>query len=209
MVQKTERKAPRGRPRAYDPDDALAQARDAFWDGGYTGTSLDDLSDATGMNRPSLYGAFGDKRTLYLETLDRYREFGRQAMKEALSYQLPLADSLRRVFAGAISIYMAGRHGARGCFLIGTAATEAVRDAKVRSVFAAGLHELDAQLEARLRHALEQGEIEGDIDPAALARVVCGVMNSLALRARAGDSRAVLEATAEATVKLVCNNTRS
>lgn len=206
MVQKTKPKAPRGRPRAYDPDEALVQARDAFWDGGYTGTSLDDLSDATGMNRPSLYGAFGDKRTLYLETLDRYREFGREAMKEALSYQLPLEQGLRRVFAGAIAIYLAGRRGARGCFLIGTAATESVRDTKIRSVFAAGLHELDAQLEARLRYAVEQGEIESDIDPAALARVVCGVMNSLALRARAGDSRAVLEATAEATVRLVCNS---
>lgn len=204
-VQKTKPKLPRGRPRAYDPVEALAQARDAFWDGGYTGTSLDDLSAATGMNRPSLYGAFGDKRALYLETLDRYRELGREALKEALSYELPLADGLRRVFARAISIYMAGRHGARGCFLIGTAATEAVRDSKIRSVFAAGLHELDDQLEGRLRHALEQREIESDIDPAALARVVCGVMNSLAVRARAGDSRAVLEATAEATVRLVCN----
>ena len=65
---------------------------------------------------------------------------------------------------------------------------------------------LDAQFEARLRYAVEQGEIESDIDPAALARVVCGVMNSLALRARAGDARAVLEATAEATVRLVCNS---
>ena len=206
MVQKTKPKLPRGRPRAYDPDEALVQARDAFWDGGYTGTSLDDLSDATGMNRPSLYGAFGDKRALYLETLDRYRELGREAMKEELSYELPVAEALRRVFARAISLYLAGRQGARGCFLIGTAATESVRDVKIRSVFAAGLHELDDQLEARLRHALEQGEIVSDIDPAALARVVCGVMNSLALRARAGDSRAVLEATAEATVRLVCNS---
>lgn len=206
MVQKTKPKLPRGRPRAYDPDEALVQARDAFWDGGYTGTSLDDLSDATGMNRPSLYGAFGDKRALYLETLDRYRELGREAMKEELSYELPVAEALRRVFARAISLYLAGRQGARGCFLIGTAATESVRDVKIRSVFAAGLHELDDQLEARLRHALEQGEIDSNIDPAALARVVCGVMNSLALRARAGDSRAVLEATAEATVRLVCNS---
>jgi TetR/AcrR family transcriptional regulator, copper-responsive repressor len=206
MVQKIKPKLPRGRPRAYDPDEALVQARDAFWDGGYTGTSLDDLSNATGMNRPSLYGAFGDKRALYLETLGRYRELGREAMKEALSYEVPLAEALRRVFARAISLYLAGRQGARGCFLIGTAATESVRDAKIRSVFAAGLHELDDQLEARLRHALEQGEIVSDIDPAALARVVCGVMNSLALRARAGDSRAVLEATAEATVRLVCNS---
>src|SRR5262249_62055712 len=71
MVQKEpERRL--GRPRAYDPEVALQRAMDAFWDGGFSGTSLDDLSDRTGMNRPSLYAAFGDKQALYLKTLDGY-----------------------------------------------------------------------------------------------------------------------------------------
>ncbi len=204
MVQKHPVKRPRGRPRSYDSDKALAQARDAFWDSGYAGTSLDDLGNAMDMNRPSLYGAFGDKRALYLQTLDRYREMGRTAMKEELSYELPLADALRRMFARAISIYVAGKRSARGCFLIGTAATESVRDAKIRAAFAAGLHELDELLAARLRHAIDQGELKADIEPAILARVLGGIMNSLAVRARAGESRATLEATAEAGVRLVC-----
>jgi TetR/AcrR family transcriptional regulator, copper-responsive repressor len=204
MVQKHPMKRARGRPRSYDPQSALAQARDAFWDTGYTGTSLDDLGSATGMNRPSLYGAFGDKRALYLQTLERYREMGRAAMKEELSYELPLVEALRSMFARAISIYLEGKRGARGCFLIGTAATEAVRDAKIRAVFAAGLHELDEILAERLRYAVDHGELKTDIEPATLARVVCGIMNSLALRARAGESRATLEATAEAGVRLVC-----
>src|SRR5579883_1851725 len=139
---------PRGRPRAYDADQALAEARDAFWDAGYTGTSLDDLVAATGMNRPSLYAAFGDKHRLYLSTLDRYRGFGRSAMKQELWSQRPLEQALRAVFDRAISIYLTGSHGARGCYLIGTAATEAVQDSKVRAMFAAGLHELDDLMEA-------------------------------------------------------------
>jgi AcrR family transcriptional regulator len=208
MVQKKQNKRPRGRPRAYDPDRALARARDAFWDGGYTGTSLEELSDATGMNRPSLYGAFGDKRALYLQTMDRYREMGRTVMKEELSYELPLDESLRRTLFRAIEIYLAGTQGARGCFLVNTSATESVRDADIRASFAAGLHELDDQMEARLRHALAHGELKSDLDPAVLARVLGGVMNSLALRARAGESRAMLEATAEAAVRLVCGNGR-
>jgi TetR/AcrR family transcriptional regulator, copper-responsive repressor len=194
---------PRGRPRAYDAEQALTQARDAFWDTGYTGTSLDELTEATGMNRPSLYGAFGDKHALYLQTLERYRESGRTAMREELSYERPLAEALRSVFARAISIYMAGKRGARGCYLIGTAATEAVHDARIRAVFAAGLHELDDLMEARLRHAIAHGELRTDIEPAALARILCGIMNSFALRARAGESRELLEATAEAAVRLV------
>ena len=63
MVQKADSR--RGRPRAYDPETALSQAMAVFWDAGYAATSLDDLSAATGMNRPSLYGAFGDKHALY------------------------------------------------------------------------------------------------------------------------------------------------
>jgi AcrR family transcriptional regulator len=194
---------PRGRPRAYDADQALAGARDAFWDAGYAETSLDDLVAATGMNRPSLYGAFGDKHQLYLRTLDRYREFGRSAMKQELSPERPLEEALRAVFARAIAIYTSGSHGARGCYLIGTAATEAVQDSKVRATFAAGLHELDGLMEARLREAIKRGELSTNIDVAALARVLCGVMNSLALRARAGDPREILEATADAAVRLV------
>jgi len=123
-------------------------------------------------------------------------------MKEELALERPLAQALRALFARAIEIYMSGSHGARGCYLIGTAATEAVSDSKVRAVFAAGLHELDDLLETRLR-AVRRRELSTEIDPAALARVLCGVMNSLALRARAGDSRAILAATADAAVRLV------
>ena len=203
MVQKKKIQRSRGRPRAYDPDQALARARDAFWDGGFTGTSLEELSEATGMNRPSLYGAFGDKRALYLQIVERYREMGRTAMKEELSYEVPLVEALRRVFARAIAIYLSGTHGPRGCFLTNTSATESVRDPDIRSAFAAGLHELDDQFEARLRFAKEHGDLNTDIEPAALARVLGGVLNSLALRARAGDSRAALESAVDAVVRLV------
>ena len=194
---------PRGRPKAYDAEQALEQARDAFWDTGFNGTSLDDLTTATGMNKPSLYGAFGDKHALYLETLARYRELGRNAMRDELRAGRSLVDALRGIYASAIAIYMAGEHGARGCYLIGTAATEAVHDLDVRTAFADGLHELDDLLAARLTEAVASGELVTPIEPATLARILCGVMNSLALRARAGESQAMLEAMAEGAVKLV------
>src|SRR5215467_10510913 len=71
MVKKEEERR-LGRPRSYDPEVALQRATAAFWDGGFSGTSLDDLSERTGMNRPSLYAAFGDKEALYLKTLESY-----------------------------------------------------------------------------------------------------------------------------------------
>src|SRR6187402_999199 len=103
MVQKKEEDAPkrRGRPRAYDPKTALGRAADVFWKAGYAATSLDDLAAATGMNRPSLYAAFGDKRELYLKTLDLYRRRNRDLIVQALAGEPPLRELLARLYAAA------------------------------------------------------------------------------------------------------------
>jgi AcrR family transcriptional regulator len=204
MVQKYQTKR-RGRPPAYDAKAALTRAMEAFWDAGYAATSLDDLAAATGMNRPSLYGAFGDKRALYLKTLEHYGAGGQ--LRAALAAAAPLRDALRHVYGLAIKLYLSGKHGARGCFLINTAATEAVKSAEVRAVFAAQLRELDGIFEARMRRAIAAGELPHDTDPAALAKLASAVLHSLALRSRAGDPRATLEAIAEAGVASLCGGT--
>ena len=87
MVQKTSKKQPsaRGRPRAYEPEVALKQATEAFWRTGYGGTSLGDITAATGMNKPSLYAAFGNKHALYLEALSQYLQMAFASMREAVS----------------------------------------------------------------------------------------------------------------------------
>src|SRR5271154_7507538 len=82
----------RGRPRAYEPDVALGKALDLFRKDGFAATSLDDLSVATGMNRPSLYGAFGDKRELYIKSYHRYRDDARAAMIDIFRGELPIRE---------------------------------------------------------------------------------------------------------------------
>jgi AcrR family transcriptional regulator len=203
MVQK-ERKRPRGRPRAYDPDDALARATQSFWRAGFAGTSLDDLSAATGMNRPSIYGAFGDKRDLYLAALDRYVDVSRAQMAAALSEDVPIAAALQSVYDGALALYFAKPEAPLGCFLIGTAATEAARDSRVRTRLGSGLRELTETFEARFRAARASGEIGSGVDPALLADLAGAVLHSIALRARAGDSRSSLHAFSKAAVKMLC-----
>src|SRR5881392_1944302 len=89
----------RGRPRAYDPQVALARAAEVFWKAGYAGTSLDDLAAATGMNRPSLYAAFGDKRDLYLKTLEYYRDESRALARAAMADNPTLRVLLTRFYA--------------------------------------------------------------------------------------------------------------
>src|SRR6201990_3655181 len=149
--------ARRGRPRAYDTQAALKRATESFWRTGYSGTSLDSIAAATGMNPPSLYAAFGNKRALYLEALERYWEISLAATREALAEDRPLAEALMLAYEAALSIYFSGKGHARGCFVIGTAVTEAVEDAAIRNSVATGLRMTDADFEARFRKAGEAG----------------------------------------------------
>src|ERR1700761_4728403 len=162
MVQKSKRpsRAPataadapkrRGRPRAYEPDVALGKALALFRTAGFAATSLDDLSAATGMNRPSLYGAFGDKRELYIKSHRRYREDARAAMIDIFRKELPLRERLERIYAIALDIYLAGETGPQGCFTVMTAGSEAVADPEIRAMVLEGLVELDKAFAACFR----------------------------------------------------------
>jgi AcrR family transcriptional regulator len=195
---------PRGRPRAYDADAALAQAMSAFWQFGYSATSLDQLSDATDMNRPSLYAAFGDKRALYLQTLDRYTERSKEGIAKALDPQLTLAEGLQRFYDSALASYLPSGDPARGCYLIGTAVTEALGDEEVRKRLASALREFERMLEMRIRQARDDGEIDAKADPEALAMIASAVLHTLAIRSRAGEPRAVLRSVVTTAIDLIC-----
>jgi AcrR family transcriptional regulator len=196
--------ARRGRPRAYDTKTALKQATDTFWRTGYSGTSLDSIAAATGMNPPSLYAAFGNKRALYLEALTHYWELSLAATREALAKDRPLGESLMLAYDAALSIYFSGKGSARGCFVIGTAVTEAGEDPEIRKNVAAGLRMIDADFEARFRTAQERGELKHDADPAALADLASATMHSIAIRARAGARRTELREIARKAVSVIC-----
>jgi AcrR family transcriptional regulator len=198
--------ARRGRPRAYDAQAALKQATDTFWRTGYSGTSLDSIAAATGMNPPSLYAAFGNKRGLYLKALACYWDISLAATRKALAEDLSLGESLMLAYEAALSIYFSGRGSARGCFVMGTAVTEAAEDAVIRASVAAGLRSIDVDFEARFRKAIEIGELTPDADPVALALVASSVMHSVAIRARAGTPRAELRNIAQKAVSVICGS---
>src|SRR6201992_3240793 len=106
----------RGRPRAYQPDVALGKEIALSRKGVFAAPPLDDLSPATGMTRPSLYGAFGDKRELYIKSYRRYREDARAAMIDIFKNEQPIRQRLARIYAIALDIYLSGETGPRGCF---------------------------------------------------------------------------------------------
>lgn len=195
---------PRGRPRAYDPDVALWQALETFWANGFTRTSLDALAAATGMNRPSLYAAFGDKKSLYLKSFECFAGQLRAALDNAAHSKAPLDAVLHKFYREAIEIYMTGPDGPRGCFIICTAPAEAAMDADIRAALNAALADIDKGLEIPFAKAKAEGHLPPDADTAALARLAASVLHSLAVRARAGETKETLHALARQTVQSLC-----
>ncbi|MCU7248013.1 TetR/AcrR family transcriptional regulator [Pseudomonas koreensis] len=195
----------RGRPRAYDPQTALQQALGVFWNTGYSAASLDSIASAAGMNRPSLYAAFGDKHALYIKALDQYWETAHAAMQAALKdSSLTLEQALSAFYEGQLAIYFSGDGQPRGCFAIGTATTEAVEDPEIRQVLSLRLSQLDADLQTRLQLAIDAGELKADADLAALAVLASSLLHSISIRARAGKSREELAALARSAVSVIC-----
>lgn len=187
---------PRGRPRSFDADVALKAASERFRTHGFAGTSLDELADATGLARPSLYAAFGDKRALYVAALTRLIERVERSFGTLHGLGLPLREMVERMLIGAINGYMSGEKGPSGCLLVGTATAEAAADPEVRAVLARFLAMEDRCIEALLVEA-------GSTRPAASAVVVASALHSLSVRARAGESRESLERIARDCAAMV------
>jgi TetR/AcrR family transcriptional regulator, copper-responsive repressor len=193
----------RGRPRAYQPEIALGKALDLFRKDGFAATSLDDLSAATGMNRPSLYGAFGDKRELYIKSYARYRADARAAMIEIFRGELPIRERLARIYAAALDIYLSGEFGPRGCFTVMTAASEAVADPEIRAMVQEGFVEFDRAFATCFRRAIEKGELLETADPTVLAQLASATIHTIAIRARAQVPREALEAIVKGAIDVM------
>ena len=180
------------RPREFDPDTALERATQVFWSKGYEATSLDDLCAATGLGRSSLYATFGDKRELYLRSLDRYEESAAARIAEALNRPLPFRESFAAFLSRYIDDIVAGP-GRRGCFIGNCAAELARNDREAAQQVKRGLQ----RLEATFREALARAKSRGDLNPAAdidaLARFIMAGMQGLRLVGKANPDRATLD----------------
>jgi AcrR family transcriptional regulator len=200
MVQKESR--PRGRPRSFDTEEVLEKARGVFWNLGYAAASLDDIAAATGLNRPSLYAAFGGKHALYMRALAQTRAGAVAAMRAVMGREGPLREALAALFGGAIEAYVSGDAGQRGCFIIGTAVTQAVDDPDARALLAGFVADEDEAF--RERFARSATELAPGLTPEAAAAMATAALHTLAIRARTGGSRAELTRVAEAATGLIC-----
>lgn len=194
---------PRGRPRAFDEAAVRQAALDAFWTNGYSGVSLDDLSAATGVARPSLAAAFGSKRDLYLSAVDAFLKQFSAAAATLLTGAKPLAQELTAFYEGALQLYTSGSHGPRGCLAICTLPAEATNDAAIRQVLKAAVEATDAALSARFELAIKKRELKPAANANALGQMASSLLFSLAIRARAGVPKRDLKAMIQGGVDVL------
>jgi AcrR family transcriptional regulator len=192
-------KRPRGRPRSFDTDQVLERVRGVFLAKGFAGASLDELSEAAGLNRPSLYAAFGDKEQLYIHTLRFYGERSIVALNGVLGGPGTIQQRLAKVYMGSIDLYTAPPDRP-GCMIVGTAAVEAPSHPRIAEVAA----ELLAGIEKSLETAFAASDLPRDPAPAARARMAGAIMYAIAIRARIGVKTSELRAFANAMVPVIC-----
>lgn len=184
-----------GRPRAFCPDTALNRALEVFWRKGYEGASLTDLTEAMGINRPSLYATFGNKEDLFRKALDRYVTEKVAFAREALD--APTARGVaERLLLGAADMLTDPGHPV-GCLAVRGALTCGEEAESVRREIAGIRTEYDTKLCERLERACREGDLPAGTNPKALARFITTLVQGMALQAANGATRDDLRLVAE------------
>ncbi len=178
----------------FDPDVALERALDAFWAGGYEGTSAQDLVDAMGINRGSLYDTFGSKRELYRRALERYGADTGAELEAALAGDGPVPDAIRAALLAQAEA-LAADPAARGCLLVNACTELAGRDEEVGDVVRAAFDATRGVLAEAIARGQRRGEVTGALPAATLADFLVTTMQGLRVAGKEHGDRARLEAS--------------
>ena len=195
----TRRKAPIGRPRGFDADEALERAMRVFWEQGYEGASLTDLTNAMGITRTSMYAAFGNKEDLFRKALERYTEgpasYGARALQEPTARQVATAFLNGSVRATTRPGCPTGCLGVQGSLAAGGPGRNARDDLIVWR------NEHTSLLRDRFKQAVEEGDLPPGTDPGLLARYLMTVANGIAVQAASGTKSDDLQQVADMALR--------
>lgn len=188
------------RQKEFDREEVLDRAVDVFWECGYEATSVQDLVDAMGIQRGSLYNEFGDKRALFLATLERYERVWVGRVLAALQSPGPVRPTIRSVFEGIVrdEVRCIVR---RGCLASNTAVELGPLDPAIAAHATAILRRVEQAFRDALQRAVEQGEIAPTPDATALARFLTANVHGLRVMSKAGATREELEDVVEIALR--------
>ena len=188
------------RPRSFDSDDALDLARDVFWRKGFQGTSLDDITAATGLAKPSLYAAFGDKNAMFLKVLERYHASIVADAERILNEGASAREAIERWLTGFVP-FCSGVKGIRGCLSVNTAADGASDQKEVRNRVERFNRKLEQLLSKRLR--ADRAQFSDTFDPDVSAHTIMAIYLGLMVLAKDAPDAARVRATLNQALKLL------
>lgn len=190
------------RPRNFDEATALQSAKELFWTQGFEATSMQNLVDSMNIGRQSLYNTFGDKRTLFLRTLDLYNEeLQEAALKPLLSPTAAMAEVAE--FLRSVASSFSGQEVRRSCFLMNSILELAATDEDVRKVAGQFRLSLLAALEPALSRAANQGMLNPGNTPQVCAQIIANTAMGLSLTWKSEGTKAELDAIVDGTLALI------
>ncbi|MGI2170984.1 TetR/AcrR family transcriptional regulator [Shewanella sp. MF05960] len=175
-----------GRPRGFDIDIALEQALNVFWRNGYEGTSLNELTEAMGIKKPSLYAAFGNKEQLFFKAIDLYENRPDSLFNIAFQHD-HIADVIRGLLLGAAAQFTDCSHP-QGCALINSTLSCSEASESIKQTVLARKLKHKQQLADRFEQAKLKGELQGRCEPVVLASLMTALFQGLSMQASEGAS---------------------
>lgn len=192
--------ATRGRPREFDPEEALSAALAVFWEKGYEGASLAELTEAMGITKPSLYACFGNKEALFHKALDLYERdklcYIRSALQESTARGVA-----ERLLRGTLDIQTSGTDP-RACLGVMSMVACTTQADSIKADVIARRASSDRALVERLERAKQEGDLPAGVEPAALATYLMAIMQGMGVQASGGACRAQLEQLVETTLAM-------
>lgn len=180
--------AGRGRPRQFDRDLALRQAMDVFRQRGYDGASLGELTEAMGINPPSLYAAFGCKEALFREALELYVSTEGSTTARALSELATARAAIEAMLHNAAKNFTSHQPG-RGCLVVLGAPHRTAENGEIFDDLVDRRERTQKQIRDRLKRGIADGDVPKGVDVAAIAAYYATVLNGLSLQVRDGAPR--------------------
>jgi AcrR family transcriptional regulator len=188
-----------GRPREFSEQRALNDAMRVFWDKGYEGTSLDDLTKAMGINRSSLYSTFGDKESLFQKVIANYWDGPLASLRDALD--APTARSVIELLLRGSARFLGDPSHPRGCLSLQGALACGSGAERVEQSMIDWRNSWLMLLQKRLQRASAEGDLSKDVNPKDLARLVAILMNGLAVQAVNGATPVELQRAVEMALR--------
>lgn len=190
------------RPKEFNPDEALDHAMHVFWHKGYEATSMEDLLAAMHLNRGSLYDTFGDKRQLFLKSLDRYCQGIVGPIFSRLAQPGPALPLLRQFIRGMIDGALADPQR-RGCLLANTVMELAPHERDIEDKLKQALRIGEEAFFSLLTRAKDQGELGSEQDPRALAHFFTTMMQGLIVMIKSGAAKETIVQAAEIGLRVL------